>query len=84
MNITQTFNEAMMGLLGQETVCDSNRVWVTKTHYPLQFGTEPFFNAQKMICIVRNPIDIIPSYAYLSTFISHSLVPNEKLHIDYP
>ena len=37
-----------------------------------------------MVCIVRNPIDVIPSYAYLSSFVSHSLVPNEKLHVDFP
>ncbi len=34
MNISHTFFEAMMGLLGQNITCDSNQVWVTKTHYP--------------------------------------------------
>ena len=78
------FFEAMMGLLGTETVCDSNRVWITKTHFPLQYMEEKSFHAQKVICVVRNPIDVIPSYAYLRSFVSHSVVPNEELHREFP
>lgn len=37
-----------------------------------------------MFCVVRNPLDIIPSFAYLVHTRSHSLVPNEKLHEEFP
>ena len=35
-NIEDSFNLAMMGMLGQDTVCDSKRVWITATNYPMQ------------------------------------------------
>ena len=37
-----------------------------------------------MIVVVRNPIDVIPSFAYLHAFRSHSLTPNERLDVDFP
>ena len=79
-----TFHEAMMGLFGQEHVFDENRIWVTKTHYPFGRGTEAKFSAQKMICIARNPLDVIPSFAYLIHLMSHSLITREKLHLHFP
>ena len=84
MNIQHTFHEAMMGLLGQEHVFSERRIWIAKTHYPLQTGDECVFGAQKMFCVVRNPLDVIPSFAYLVHTRSHSLVPNEKLHEEFP
>ena len=84
MTITHTFHEAMMGLLGQEHLFDENRVWITKTHFPFGKGNEAKFSARKMFCIVRNPLDVIPSYAYLANMMSHSLVPREKLHERFP
>ena len=75
----------MCGLHGQQTVCDSNLVWVTKTHYPLNvYKNEEVFNAQKMIVIVRNPIDIIPSVASLFLSKSHSFEFENKLHEEFP
>ena len=41
-------------------------------------------HASKMIVIARNPIDVIPSFAYLKNTYSHSLVPNEQFHVDFP
>ena len=66
MNIDWCTMEAMMGLLGTYHVCDERTVWITKTHYPMGNGSEAPFNAQKMIIIVRNPIDAIPSFANLA------------------
>ena len=37
-----------------------------------------------MFSVVRNPLDVIPSFAYLIHMRSHSLVPNEKLHEEFP
>jgi len=34
--------------------------------------------------IVRNPIDVIPSFSYLLMVTSHSLVPDQKLHEEFP
>ena len=35
------------------------------------------FMAQKMIVVVRNPIDVIPSFGYLTQLKSHDLVSIE-------
>ena len=67
-----------MGLLGQAIVSDSNLVWVTKTHYPLGRSENERFNAEKMIVIARNPIDVMPSLANLVNLSSHSLEINER------
>ena len=75
MPIDYTFFEAMMGLVGQGHTNDDDHVWLTKTHFPLQMtGTEYAFPAEKMICVVRNPLDIIASYAIFVSMKSHSLV----------
>ena len=34
MPIDLTIHAQTMGLIGEETVCDDNLVWITKTHYP--------------------------------------------------
>ena len=74
MNIDYTFHEACsMGLLGQNIVSDSNMVWITKTHKPMDTPNSRPFNAQKMIVIQRNPIDVYPSFFNLFNLDSHSL-----------
>jgi hypothetical protein len=69
----------MMGMKGEEVVCDDNLVWITKSHYPMGFKSPAKFrrgfNANKMIVVARNPIDILPSKASLDICCSHSLVP---------
>ena len=67
----------MMGMIGEEVVSDENLVWITKTHYPAPLFKKKF-NAQKMIVVVRNPIDVFPSFASLMNCCSHSLVPCES------
>ena len=61
MGIKMTVHEAMMGLLGQNITGESNRVWITKTHKPMDRPASKGFHASKMIVIARNPIDVIPS-----------------------
>ena len=73
-----------MGLLGQNITCDSDRVWMTKTHYPQDVPGSAPFTANKMIVIGRNPIDVIPSLANLVNTQSHSLEINEQYHVDFP
>ena len=85
MNIEQTLAGYSMGFLGEETVADTNLVWITKTHYPLWCpGGGKKFRSQKQIVIVRNPIDALPSMAIMGMTSSNSVVPNEKLHEDFP
>ena len=60
-------------------------VFITKTHFPLNvYGNEEEFSANKMIVIVRNPLDIFPSFATLMQTKSQSLVINEQIHVDFP
>ena len=84
MGIAHTFFEAQFGFLGQNTTCDSNRVWITKTHYPQDIPDGTPFTANKMIVIARNPIDVIPSFFNLVNSQSHSLEFNERIHEDHP
>ena len=72
-------------MLGQGITCDSNRIWITKTHIPCDVpNNDSPFKAHKMIVIARNPIDVIPSFALLTNTKVHSLETNEQLHVDLP
>ena len=84
MHISHTFFESMMGLLGQYITNDSNRVWITKTHWPHSIPGDKAFPAEKMIVIARNPIDVFPSFANLVNTHSHSLQVNERFDQDKP
>ena len=85
MSIDETFNEAMsLGLLGQNITSEENKVWITKTHYPMDIPESRPFHANKMIVMARNPIDVIPSFANLFLTESHSLEVNESYCVDFP
>ena len=73
-----------MGLVGEETTSDTNLVWITKTHYPLDSVNKGVFRAQKMIKIVRNPLDTILSQCNGMWSYSHSVSPEQELHKDVP
>ena len=66
-------------MIGHGVTCESNLVWITKTH----FGSRPF-KAQKMFVIARNPIDVIPSAANQKNTFDHSGMINEQYHVDFP
>lgn len=42
------------------------------------------FNSDKVICCVRNPLDVIISFASLGNTMSHSGQPPFEYHKDYP
>ena len=73
MNLEVTLKNQMCGQLGEEHA-DSNLTWITKTHWPSPINREKF-HAQKMIVVVRNPIDVLPSFCGLLNTMSHSLTP---------
>ena len=67
-------------MLGHGVTCESNRVWITKTH----FGDNTPFKAHKMFIIARNPIDVIPSAGNFANTFFHSGQVNEQFHVDFP
>ena len=74
----------MMGMIGQDVVCDSGLVWITATNYPMQLETTQPFNAQKMVCMVRNPLETIAEYANAYVLQGHNLTPHENLNDEFP
>ena len=73
----------MRGLLGQEHLVNENKVWITETHFPHQTSANISFCANKMFCIVRNPLDVMPSHAQFINMKSHWLTSREKLNEDF-
>ena len=67
----------MMGMKGEDIVDDST--WVVKTHSPWNMPFAPLFTANKMVVVVRNPLDVIPSWLNLIALCNH----NTKAPFDY-
>ena len=62
-NIHQAFDKAIGGGdLGELHTSASGRVWFTKTNHPMDSKPQNF-DAQKMIVVVRNPLDVIRELA---------------------
>ena len=83
-NIFTSVGLQTMGLVGEETTSDTNLVWITKTHWPLDSVNKGVFRAQKMIKIVRNPLDTILSQCHGMWTYSHSVTPVEQYDKDVP
>lgn len=70
------------GLKGQNIADD--RCWIVKSHHPsVQPGTLTF-KSEKVLCIVRNPLDVIVSFATLCNTMSHSAELEFEFHTAYP
>jgi hypothetical protein len=70
------------GLKGQYVM--DERVWITKAHHPsLQPGILNFAS-DKVLCVVRNPLDSIISFATLANTMSHSAEVEYEYHLAYP
>ena len=72
----------VQGLMGEYIVDD--RTWIIKAHHPMYLPGALTFNSDKIVCCVRNPLDVFQSYASLSNTCSHSGTPDYKYHEDYP
>lgn len=72
----------IQGLKG-EAVYD-NRVWISKTHHPLIIPYRFKFYSNKLLLCVRNPLDIIPSYASFCNTMNHGIKPDFEYEKDYP
>jgi len=59
----------LQGLKGEHIVDDT--VWIVKTHSPWIMPDAPVFHCNKMIVIVRNPLDVIISFLHLFSLGNH-------------
>lgn len=66
----------MQGMKGEDIADDS--VWIVKTHSPWLMPYAPIFHANKMVTIIRNPLDVIISWLTLVSLCNH----NTKLAYD--
>ena len=58
-NCHYTFDRALgLGAFGELETSKENRLFFTKTNHPIDSKSQEFF-AQKLVCVVRNPMDII-------------------------
>ena len=67
----------MQGLKGEHIVDDT--VWVVKSHSPWIMPESQLFSANKVIVVVRNPLDAILSFLNLCSLSNHT----QKAPFDY-
>jgi len=72
----------MQKMKGEDIVDDT--VWIVKTHSPWCMPYAPKFKAQKIMVIVRNPLDVIPSWLNLVSTGAHNLKIEFQVEKDYP
>ena len=72
----------LIGLLGEGMVDD--RVWIVKAHHPFRLWQSIPFTSHKVICCVRNPLDVFPSYASMCNTLSHSQKPEFEYEEEFP
>ena len=59
-----------------------NHVWFVKSHYPI--GKDEFFLANKAICCVRNPLDIVASmFNFWITQTQNKSIDDDDFHKTY-
>ena len=71
-----------MGMAGEEIVDD--KCWVIKTHTPWCMHEAPVFQCNKMVLIVRNPLDTFVSWLELCHHANHAQKCEFDLEKDYP
>lgn len=71
----------IMGLKGEYITDDTT--WIVKSHHPYKMPFSLDFNVNKVVIIVRNPLDVIISYACLANTMNHSTKPKFNFHEEY-
>ena len=61
----------MQGTKGEDIVDDT--CWIIKTHSPWIMPEAPVFHSNKVICIVRNPLDTNLSWLHLAAMNNHAV-----------
>ena len=72
----------MQGMKGEDIVDDT--VWIVKSHSPWVMPDAPLFNANKMLVIVRNPLDTCLSWLHMVTMYSHAVKSPFNYETEYP
>ena len=72
----------MIGMAGEDTVDD--KCWIIKTHSPWCMPEAPIFSFNKLIVIVRNPLDTFVSWLELCHHCNHAQKCEFELEKDYP
>lgn len=72
----------IQGLRGEGIIDD--RAWIIKAHHPMLLPEATKFKSDKIICCIRNPLDVLPSFASLSNTLSHSGMPEYEYERDFP
>ena len=72
----------LQGLKGEDIVDDT--VWIVKTHSPWIMPFAPVFHCNKIICIVRSPIDVIISFLHLFSLGNHVQKAPFEYHERHP
>lgn len=78
VNVNFQFN----GLKGESIHDDT--VWIVKTHSPWVTPYAPVFSCNKIICIIRNPVDVLLSSVNLYSLADHSSKTTFEYHERYP
>jgi hypothetical protein len=87
MNLCLTHFDQGMGKAGEEHTSNDHTVWVTKSHFPENAPgglDEAEFDADKILVITRNPIDVFPSIFLLQNIGSHSMSCRENIKEAFP
>lgn len=71
----------LMGLAGEGLV--DKRVWIVKTHYPERYGKTKFY-AERVILLVRNPLDSMVSLFNMVCTGSHNRSVHDKDYVKFP
>jgi hypothetical protein len=70
------------GLAGEEIIDD--RVFIIKAHHPGTFPGVIEFDSTKVVMCVRNPLDVLVSFASLVNTLSHTAEPEFNYATDFP
>ena len=77
-----TVNLQMESMKGEDIVDDTT--WIAKSHSPWHMTFAPIFYAQKIILVVRNPLDSIISWLHLCSTQTHCAKAPFDFEKDYP
>jgi len=72
----------MNGMIGEDTVDD--KVWIVKTHSPWCMPEAPPFSCNKILLVVRNPLDSIMSWLECVQHGNHSTKADFEIQEEYP
>jgi len=81
MSLNTSTSLQIQGFKG-EFISD-DRVWISKAHHPFNMPGNVTMDSNKIIICVRNPLDVLPSYASLVNTLNHGVKPEFNYETDY-